>query len=96
MNSIRARELLIAITSPPRDYSWHKDANCKGLDNNTFFPTNATSNTDIQSAKAICFTCSVQDICLGYALSQETVFGIWGGTSEKERRKLKKTLGGKT
>ena len=43
-----------------------------------------------REAKKVCLTCEVRDECLEYALMNDERFGIWGGLSERERRKLKK------
>jgi WhiB family redox-sensing transcriptional regulator len=43
-----------------------------------------------REAKKVCTTCDVRSECLEYALSNDERFGIWGGLSERERRRLKK------
>ena len=43
-----------------------------------------------REAKRVCLTCDVRNECLEYALQNDERFGIWGGLSERERRKLKK------
>lgn len=48
------------------------------------------NNTDVQAAKAICFTCPVQERCLEWALDTNEPFGVWGGASERERRRMRK------
>jgi WhiB family redox-sensing transcriptional regulator len=54
---------------------------------NTFFPERGSSTKE---AKAVCELCPVRQKCLDYALMNGEKFGIWGGTSERERRKIRK------
>jgi WhiB family redox-sensing transcriptional regulator len=67
--------------------SWQSDALCAQTDPEAFFPEKGGSTRD---AKRICTTCDVRDQCLEYALQNDERFGIWGGLSERERRKLKR------
>jgi WhiB family transcriptional regulator, redox-sensing transcriptional regulator len=67
--------------------SWQTDALCAQTDPEAFFPEKGGSTRD---AKRICTTCDVRDQCLEYALQNDERFGIWGGLSERERRKLKR------
>ena len=67
--------------------SWTEEANCKGADADLFFPERGAST---RKAKAICRACTVQDECLEYAVEQSEKFGIWGGLSERERRRIKR------
>lgn len=62
---------------------WHERAACRGLDPDLFFPERGESTT---AAKAICADCPVRPECLGFALTENEKFGIWGGKSERERR----------
>ncbi|MFJ6653202.1 WhiB family transcriptional regulator [Microbacterium sp. NPDC091313] len=66
---------------------WQTDALCAQTDPEAFFPEKGGSTRD---AKRICTTCDVRDQCLEYALQNDERFGIWGGLSERERRKLKR------
>lgn len=66
--------------------SWQVDALCAQTDPEAFFPDKGGTTRD---AKRICTDCEVRDICLRYALQNDERFGIWGGLSERERRKLK-------
>lgn len=70
--------------------SWQTDALCAQTDPEAFFPEKGGSTRD---AKRICTTCDVRDECLEYALQNDERFGIWGGLSERERRKLKRRAG---
>lgn len=66
---------------------WQSDALCAQTDPEAFFPEKGGSTRD---AKRICASCEVRDQCLEYALANDERFGIWGGLSERERRKLKR------
>lgn len=67
--------------------AWQVDALCAQTDPEAFFPEKGGSTRD---AKRICTSCDVRGECLEYALSNDERFGIWGGLSERERRKLKR------
>ena len=67
--------------------SWQERALCAETDPEAFFPEKGGSTRE---AKKICTGCEVKAECLEYALSNDERFGIWGGLSERERRKLKK------
>ena len=72
---------------PEIDLSWQGQANCVGVDPDIFFPERGASTKE---AKAICAACAVREDCLEYALDNGEKFGIWGGTSERERRRLRR------
>jgi WhiB family redox-sensing transcriptional regulator len=67
--------------------SWQTDSLCAQTDPEAFFPEKGGSTRD---AKKICASCEVRAQCLEYALENDERFGIWGGLSERERRKLRK------
>jgi len=67
------------------DMSWRQRGACRGLDPDLFYPA---SDDDAGEAKTICSTCSVRDLCLEYALANRESDGIWGGATEKERRRM--------
>ena len=67
------------------DLSWRKRGACRGLDPEVFYPVSEEDATD---AKRICGTCSVRDQCLEFALANREADGIWGGATEKERRRI--------
>ncbi|MBB5642126.1 WhiB family transcriptional regulator [Cryobacterium roopkundense] len=67
--------------------SWQTDSLCAQTDPEAFFPEKGGSTRD---AKKICASCEVRTQCLEYALANDERFGIWGGLSERERRKLRK------
>jgi WhiB family transcriptional regulator, redox-sensing transcriptional regulator len=66
---------------------WAPQARCLQAEPDTFFPEKGGSTRE---AKRICASCEVRDECLSYALENDERFGIWGGLSERERRKLKR------
>jgi WhiB family redox-sensing transcriptional regulator len=65
---------------------WSDRAKCKGLDTKVFFPKRGEAVTPI---KTICSVCPVVQPCLEYALKSGEKFGVWGGTSERERRRIR-------
>ena len=67
--------------------AWQGEAVCAETDPELFFPEKGGSTRE---AKRICAGCDVKTQCLEYALANDERFGIWGGLSERERRKLKK------
>lgn len=69
------------------DISWHEHAVCPSTDPEAFFPQKGGSTRE---AKAICKGCPVRAECLDYALEFDERFGIYGGLSERERRRLKR------
>ncbi len=80
-------------TLPPTDLSadWRDRAACAGYANGAFFPTiDANSGPTVDKALAICGACEVTEECLSYALESNQVSGIWGGTTEKQRRSLRR------
>lgn len=71
---------------------WRDQAACLTVDPELFFPVGNTGPalTQIEEAKAVCATCQVVDVCLKWALDNNQDAGVWGGTSEDERRSLKR------
>lgn len=70
-----------------RDATWMDFSNCAGVHPDLMFPERGESTA---TAKDICAACSVKEECLEYALQVPEKFGIWGGTSERERRRIRK------
>lgn len=66
---------------------WQERANCLGVDPDLFFPERGASTRE---AKAVCRSCEVRVDCLEYALAHGEKFGIWGGLSERERRRVRR------
>lgn len=74
----------------PRPPKWTEDALCAQTDPEAFYPEKGGSTRE---AKKVCLTCGVRDDCLEYALENDDHYGIYGGLTERERRKLKKRRG---
>ena len=69
------------------DRAWQDQAHCLGVDPDLFFPERGASTRE---AKDVCRGCEVRQQCLEYALANGEKFGIWGGLSERERRRLRR------
>jgi WhiB family redox-sensing transcriptional regulator len=69
---------------------WQERALCAQTDPEAFFPEKGGSTRE---AKRICSGCEVRAECLDYALAHDERFGIWGGLSERERRRLRRAAG---
>ncbi len=65
---------------------WRSQAACRGLDTTLFFPG---QGEPVAEAQAVCFACPVEVECASYALDSSQRFGIWGGTTERERRRIR-------
>lgn len=66
--------------------SWQEQALCAQSDPEVFFPEKGTSP---KPAKMVCFRCEVRQECLQYALDNNERYGVWGGLSERQRRRLR-------
>ncbi len=75
------------VETETEELGWQERALCAQTDPEAFFPEKGGSTRE---AKKVCTTCDVRSECLEYALENDERFGIWGGLSERERRKLKK------
>lgn len=92
-----ARPLLSLVTDVPHAGApepespdqWQDRALCAQTDPEAFFPEKGGSTRE---AKKICLGCEVRSECLEYALAHDERFGIWGGLSERERRRLKRGI----
>ncbi|SDQ09463.1 WhiB family transcriptional regulator [Quadrisphaera sp. DSM 44207] len=67
--------------------SWQERALCAQTDPEAFFPEKGGSTRE---AKRVCLSCEVRVECLEFALENDERFGIWGGLSERERRRVKR------
>lgn len=79
--------LLFGSTDEDSALAWQERALCAQTDPEAFFPEKGGSTRE---AKKVCTRCDVRAECLEYALAHDERFGIWGGLSERERRKLKR------
>lgn len=67
--------------------TWMLEAKCLDADPEAFFPEKGGSTRE---AKRICHVCPVREECLEWALENDERFGIWGGMSERERRRMRR------
>lgn len=76
------------LREPGEDLSWQDFASCQYVDGDLWFPEKGGSTRE---AKQVCASCGVQQICLDFALTHPLTsrHGIWGGTSEQERRRMR-------
>ncbi|HSJ82232.1 MAG TPA: WhiB family transcriptional regulator [Acidimicrobiia bacterium] len=69
---------------------WRARAACSGFQHSLFFPTADADIAAIERAREICMNCAVSPDCLEYALETNQRAGIWGGTTEDERRSVRR------
>ncbi|MFM1752210.1 MAG: hypothetical protein RL119_1172 [Actinomycetota bacterium] len=67
--------------------TWMGNGACRAFPPNTFFPSDGVG---VDKARKICATCPVTSECLEYALTNHIDHGVWGGCSERERRRINK------
>jgi WhiB family redox-sensing transcriptional regulator len=65
--------------------TWRQRAACRGVDPDIFYPV---SDEEAEDAKAICAICPVRQACLEWALTRRESDGVWGGATERERRRI--------
>ncbi len=87
--------MALSISAEPIDIEhddWRDHAACRDTNPDLFFPVGTTGPAieQIAQAKAVCGECPSQSACLEFALVTNQDSGVWGGTSEEERRKLRK------
>ena len=78
------RELFL-LDADAEEAGWQERALCAQTDPESFFPEKGGSTRE---AKRVCMTCEVMGECLRFALDNNERFGVWGGLTERERRKL--------
>lgn len=66
---------------------WMRDGSCRNYPPAAFFPSDGVG---VDAARRICATCAVQELCLEYALVNRIDHGVWGGSSERGRRRILK------
>jgi WhiB family redox-sensing transcriptional regulator len=69
------------------DTEWMRSGRCREIQPATFFPSDGVG---VESARRICAECPVKEPCLEYALAYRIDHGVWGGCSERERRRILK------
>lgn len=67
------------------ELEWRMLGACRGLDAGLFYPDN---DEEAEIAKQVCAQCGVRQVCLDFALTKREKVGIWGGATERERRRL--------
>ena len=70
---------------PLTNQTWRQHAACRGVEPDIFYPA---TDEEAEVAKAVCAVCPVRQPCLEYALSSRERDGVWGGATEKERRRI--------
>ncbi|WP_328596787.1 WhiB family transcriptional regulator [Agromyces humi] len=80
----RIRQLPSTTVDGP--HAWRVDALCAQTDPEMFFPEKGGPTSD---PKKVCKSCEVRSECLDYALDNDEDFGVWGGTSPRERRDIR-------
>jgi WhiB family transcriptional regulator, redox-sensing transcriptional regulator len=86
---LREQAAVEAFGEPVEEPDWQERALCAQTDPEAFFPEKGGSTRE---AKRICSGCEVRAECLEYALANDERFGIWGGLSERERRRLRRAV----
>ena len=66
---------------------WRERGRCRGADPETFYPEDGDERSEL-AAKAICASCPVREAYLDHALTRREKLGVWGGLTERERRRL--------
>jgi WhiB family transcriptional regulator, redox-sensing transcriptional regulator len=79
------RRRLPGSESMQMDTTWMSEGKCRELSPTVFFPSDGIG---VQAAQRICAECSVAEACLQYALDERVDHGVWGGKSERERRRI--------
>jgi WhiB family redox-sensing transcriptional regulator len=79
----------IDLPTPPtpdhEEHQWMLEARCRGRTPQDFFPSDGVG---VEQARRICADCPVKEPCLEYALAYRIDHGVWGGASERERRRI--------
>jgi WhiB family redox-sensing transcriptional regulator len=85
MTYLTASAAAVRVAPSCRDLEWQEGAPCTQTDPEVFFPEKGGS---AREAKRVCLSCEVRVECLGYASANDERFGVWGGLSERERRRV--------
>lgn len=67
------------------ELEWRMLGACRGLDAGVFYPDD---DDEAEVAKHVCEECHVREACLEYALTRREKIGVWGGATERERRRI--------
>ncbi|MGF1597722.1 MAG: WhiB family transcriptional regulator [Acidimicrobiales bacterium] len=88
-----AQRLANRPAEPDPDLTWRKDASCRDTSPELFFPIGTTGQAveQIDAARMVCMGCPSRIPCLEFALTTNQDSGVWGATSEEDRRHLRRT-----
>lgn len=75
----------MGVAMSASEITWRQHGACNGLDPSIFFPESEEASDE---AKSICAECMVRIACLEHALARREKDGVWGGTTDKERRRI--------
>jgi WhiB family redox-sensing transcriptional regulator len=78
-------KLEAVVDENPDQYVWMLNAKCRGVNPAEFFPSDGSG---VEVAQRMCAECPVRAECLEYALENRIDQGVWGGASERERRRI--------
>jgi WhiB family redox-sensing transcriptional regulator len=81
---------VMEFQAPDLEHVWMLNAKCRGVDPASFFPSDGSG---VEAAQHVCATCPVRVECLEYALENRIEHGVWGGASERERRRIMRRRG---
>lgn len=70
--------------------AWHERALCQQVDPELFFPEKGRGETSLRQARRICARCEVRTECREDAIARNEPYGVWGGMSESERRRIRR------
>jgi WhiB family redox-sensing transcriptional regulator len=82
-----ANENLIHRKTPLMKQSWRQQAACRGLDPAIFYPA-SDDDEESEAAQSVCAQCTVREACLEFALAVREKQGVWGGCTERDRRRI--------
>jgi WhiB family redox-sensing transcriptional regulator len=82
---------IVSAGPSTRPGDWIRDPRraCANVDPDIFFPDTSNANTLIKQARAICAACPFRVDCAEYAISEPMIKGVWGGTTEIDRRRIR-------
>ncbi len=75
----------VTVQETPDEYAWMLRGRCRGVSPTEFFPSDGLG---VEAAQRVCAACEVRAECLEYALLHRIEHGVWGGASERERRRI--------
>ena len=82
-------EWFASLTRRP---TWHAEAACRGAGTSAFFPTRGVNAATMTRARAVCAGCPVRAECLTHALDNPDAVGVWGATTDRERRPIRASM----